>query len=140
MDSSLAPSLRSGLQLRMTVYHCHSEGAERPKNPRNGHYFGKKMDEKKYFVYIITNKRNGTLYIGVTNNLIRRIYEHKNKIIDGFSKKYGLDKLVYFEEFPSIEEAIKREKYLKGKKRQFKIDLIEKSNKKWEDLYYRIIK
>ncbi len=98
------------------------------------------MDEKKYFVYIITNKRNGTLYIGVTNNLIRRIYEHKNKIIDGFSKKYGLDKLVYFEEFSSIEEAIKREKYLKGKKRQFKINLIEKANKKWEDLYYRIIK
>ena len=93
------------------------------------------MNDKRYYVYIITNKRNGTLYIGVTNNLIRRIYEHKNKLVNGFSKKYGLDKLVYFEEYITIEEAIKREKYLKGKKRKYKIELIESMNKMWNDLY-----
>ena len=93
------------------------------------------MNDKRYYVYIITNKRNGTLYIGVTNNLIRRIYEHKNKLVNGFSKKYGLDKLVYFEEYITIEDAIKREKYLKGKKRKYKIELIESMNKMWNDLY-----
>jgi putative endonuclease len=93
------------------------------------------MNDKRYYIYIITNKRNGTLYIGVTNNLIRRIYEHKNKLVDGFSKKYGLDKLVYFEVYDAIENAINREKYLKGKKRKYKIDLIESMNKMWNDLY-----
>ena len=97
------------------------------------------MNDKKFYVYIITNKRNGTLYIGVTNNLLRRIYEHKNKLINGFSKKYNLDKLVYFEEFNSIEEAIKREKFLKGKKRRYKLELIESINKNWEDLYNKMI-
>ena len=87
----------------------------------------------------MSNKRNGTLYIGVTNNLIRRVYEHKNKIVEGFTKKYGLDKLVYYEEYSSIEEAIKREKYLKGKKRKYKIELIENKNKMWNDLYENLI-
>lgn len=75
-----------------------------------------------------------TLYIGVTSDLTRRIYEHKNKLIDGFTKKYKITKLVYFELFNSIEDAIKREKQLKNWHRQWKINLIESSNKEWKDL------
>jgi putative endonuclease len=75
-----------------------------------------------------------TLYIGVTNDLSRRIYEHKNKLIDGFTKKYNITKLVYFEVFKNIEDAIRREKQLKNWHRQWKINLIEKSNKEWKDL------
>ena len=85
-------------------------------------------------VYILTNHTNTTLYIGVTSNLVKRIYEHKNKIVDGFSKKYNLTKLVYFEQTESIMSAIEREKYLKGKKREFKINLINSLNKEWIDL------
>lgn len=76
-----------------------------------------------------------TLYIGVTSDLKRRIYEHKNKLIDGFTKKYNLTKLVYFETFNSIEDAIHREKQLKNWHRQWKINLIESMNKEWKDLY-----
>lgn len=88
----------------------------------------------QYYVYILSNKKNGTLYIGVTNNLERRIFEHKNKLIEGFSKKYSLTKLMYFEIFQHIEEAIKREKRLKKWKRQWKINLIEQNNPNWNDL------
>ena len=94
--------------------------------------------DKQYFIYIITNKKYGVCYIGVTNNLKRRIYEHKNKLINGFSKKYNLTNLVYYEIFDSIENAILREKYLKGKKREFKIALIDKFNNSWRDLYDEI--
>ena len=87
-----------------------------------------------YYVYILTNFSNTTLYIGVTNNLERRIYEHKNKLIDGFSSKYNLNKLVYFEEYELIEDAIKREKQLKKWKRKWKEELIEKKNPFWKDL------
>jgi putative endonuclease len=87
---------------------------------------------KTYFVYIITNNKK-TLYIGVTNNLERRIYEHKNKLIDGFSKRYNLNKLVYFEECGNIESAIRREKQLKNWHREWKINLIESINPNWED-------
>ncbi len=90
---------------------------------------------KSYYVYIITNSKHGTLYIGVTNDLKRRIYEHKNKLIDGFSKRYSLDILVYYEETSSIESAIIREKQLKKWKRGWKIELIEEKNPTWEDLY-----
>ena len=90
---------------------------------------------KNMYVYIITNKKDGTLYIGVTNNLVRRIYEHKNKIFKGFSYKYGLDKLVYYEHFDDIESAILREKELKKWRRLWKIELIEKDNPEWKDLY-----
>ena len=95
--------------------------------------------EKKGYIYIITNKNNTTLYIGVTSNLRKRIWEHKNKVVEGFSKKYNLDKLVYFEVSDSIESAIIREKYLKGKARQYKVNLIEKNNKEWQDLYNDVI-
>ena len=97
------------------------------------------MEEKLGYVYIITNSSNTTLYTGVTSNLIKRIYEHKNKFVEGFSKKYNLTKLVYFEETQSIISAIEREKYIKGKKRQYKIELITFQNPEWKDLYYDII-
>ena len=94
----------------------------------------------QYYVYILSNKTDSTLYVGVTNDLIRRIYEHKNKLIDGFTKRYNVDKLVYFEVFDSIEEAIKREKQLKAGSRQKKNDLINQNNVHWNDLYDEICK
>jgi len=90
---------------------------------------------KQYYVYILASKRNGTLYIGVTNDLIRRVYEHKNELIEGFTEKYGVHRLVYFEETSDIESAILREKRLKKWNRKWKLELIEKGNPNWEDLY-----
>ena len=92
-----------------------------------------------YYVYILESKRNGTLYVGVTNNLVRRVYEHRNGLVDGFTKKYGVKDLVYFEETNDVKEAIIREKRLKTWKRKWKIELIEKSNPNWLDLYNEII-
>lgn len=80
--------------------------------------------------------KNGTLYIGMTNDLERRMFEHKHKLVEGFTKKYMLDKLVYFEHFQYVNDAIKREKQLKSWRRQWKIDLIEEENKDWNDLAY----
>lgn len=93
------------------------------------------MNEKQYFVYILANKKNGVLYIGVTNNLRRRIYEHKNKLTSGFTKKYNISKLVYYEIFEDIYSALKREKAMKKWNREWKIQCIEKDNKGWIDLY-----
>lgn len=93
---------------------------------------------KQYFVYILASKKNGTLYIGVTNDLIRRVYEHKNGLIDGFTKKYNVKNLVYYEIHQEINEAIKREKALKKWLRKWKIELIEKMNPHWKDLYDEI--
>ena len=87
-----------------------------------------------YYVYIVTNWNNQVVYIGVTNNLERRIYEHKNKLINGFTKKYNLNKLVYFEETTDIKSAIEREKQLKGWKRERKNSLINSVNIEWRDL------
>ncbi len=87
------------------------------------------------YVYIVTNQRNGTLYIGVTNNLVRRIYEHRNKIFEGFTSKHNLNKLVYYECFDSERSAIQREKTLKKYNRNWKKDLIESMNPEWADLY-----
>ncbi|MBI5407624.1 MAG: GIY-YIG nuclease family protein [Nitrospirae bacterium] len=91
-------------------------------------------DDKQYFVYILTNKSNKVLYIGVTNDLIRRIYEHKTKLVDGFTKKYNLMKLVYYETTGDIECAIRREKQLKNWHRDWKINLITEHNPEWKDL------
>lgn len=91
------------------------------------------------YTYILFNKRNGTLYIGVTSNLVKRVYEHKNKLVDGFTKKYNIDKLGYYEIFDDIEEAIIREKKLKGASRKKKLELIEMDNPEWLDLYDEII-
>ena len=90
---------------------------------------------KRYFVYILASKRNGTLYIGVTSDLIRRVYEHRNKLFPGFTAKYNVGMLVYFEEFSDIESAIYREKQLKKWNRKWKLDLIEEWNPGWKDLY-----
>ncbi|HMB99429.1 MAG TPA: GIY-YIG nuclease family protein [Flavobacteriaceae bacterium] len=95
-----------------------------------------KINHHQYYVYILTNKKNGTLYIGMTNDLERRMFEHKHKIIEGFTKKYGLDRLIYFEQFQYVNDAIKREKQLKNWNRQWKIDMIEKENKEWNDLSF----
>jgi putative endonuclease len=89
---------------------------------------------KTYYVYILASKRNGTLYTGVTSNLMKRIYEHKNKLIDGFTKKYNVDKLVYYEKTNDIKLAIIREKQLKKWNRKWKLELIEKMNPYWDDL------
>jgi len=91
--------------------------------------------EKVSYVYILANKRNGTLYIGVTHDLIKRIWQHKNKISQGFTNKHDIDKLVYYEEHKDIIEAIRREKALKKWLRSWKLQLIEKSNPNWVDLY-----
>ena len=88
----------------------------------------------QYYVYILTNKKNGTLYIGISNDLERRVWEHRNKLIEGFTKKYGLNRLVYFEQYQYVNDAILWEKRLKKWKRQWKINLIEKENPNWNDL------
>jgi putative endonuclease len=90
---------------------------------------------KKYFVYILASTRNGTFYVGVTNDLVRRIGEHKEGRIPGFTKKYGVAMLVYFETYSDIGDAIAREKQLKGWNRAWKLRLIEKENSGWNDLH-----
>jgi len=92
------------------------------------------MDRASY-IYILFNHKYGTLYTGVTSNLIRRVYEHKNKLIAGFTKRYNIDKLGYYETFSDITSAIKREKQIKSGSRQNKINLIESINPDWKDLY-----
>lgn len=91
-----------------------------------------------FFVYILGSE-NQTLYIGVTNDLVKRVYEHKEKVIEGFTKKYSVNKLLYYEQFTSIDEAIKREKQLKRWNRAWKIELIEKMNPDYRDLYGNIV-
>jgi putative endonuclease len=93
------------------------------------------MRAYNFYVYILASEIGGTLYIGVTNDLIRRVYEHKTKAAEGFTKQYGVDRLVYFEHFDNIEYAMLREKRLKKWKREWKIALIEKDNPNWDDLY-----
>lgn len=90
-------------------------------------------------MYILASKKYGTLYIGVTGDIIKRVYQHKEKQVKGFTSHYGVDKLVYFEIFESIEEAIIREKRLKKWNRDWKIDLIERENPMWDDLYKNLV-
>lgn len=91
-----------------------------------------------YFVYILASDRNGTLYIGVTNDLIRRIYEHKSKVVRGFTSRYGVDRLVWFEVYDDPATAIAREKEIKKWRRAWKLRLIEESNPQWLDLCEQI--
>lgn len=93
---------------------------------------------KAYYVYILGNSRP-TLYIGVTNDLVRRVWEHREGLADGFTKKYGLKKLLYFEQFSYVEDAIKREKQLKHWNREWKLNLIKETNSELKDLYSSII-
>ena len=89
---------------------------------------------KEFFVYILANKYHGTIYIGITSDIERRIRAHKEGLIKGFTYKYNVDKLVYYEKYETAEEAISREKHMKKWKRDWKINLIEKENKEWFDL------
>lgn len=90
---------------------------------------------KQYYVYILASQRNGTLYVGVTSNIEKRVYEHKNSLAEGFTKKYKVHLLVHVEMFDNPEDAIKREKQLKAWKRKWKLNLIEVNNPDWNDLY-----
>lgn len=91
-----------------------------------------------YYIYILASKRYGTLYIGITSDLKRRVYEHREKLADGFTKTYEVSMLVWYESTENVESAIKKEKQLKAWKREWKVDLIEKSNLEWRDLYYEL--
>ncbi len=93
------------------------------------------MNDKIFYVYILASKRNGTLYIGVTSDIVKRIWQHKNNLMKGFTEKYGVKQLVYYETYNDAETAIKREKQLKKWKRAWKLEIIEKKNPKWLDLY-----
>jgi len=95
--------------------------------------------DKQFFVYLLASRKHGTLYIGVTNEIIRRVYEHKQKLVRGFTKRYGVDKLVYYEIFDDPESAIAREKQLKKWHREWKFRLIERDNPNWADLYLTLI-
>ncbi|XLQ20465.1 MAG: GIY-YIG nuclease family protein [Candidatus Moraniibacteriota bacterium] len=90
---------------------------------------------KQYCVYILASKKNGILYIGVTSNLQKRVWEHKNNVVDGFTKKYFVHRLVYFAQTTDVNSALLREKQLKKWKREWKVNLIEKENPYWKDLY-----
>ena len=90
---------------------------------------------KQYYVYIMTNSRNTVLYVGVTSDLIKRVYEHKAKLADGFTSRYNVVKLVYYEVFEDIENAILREKQIKAGSRQKKVRLIDSTNREWHALY-----
>jgi putative endonuclease len=124
----LAVVLLALLVLSVIEVSCMSKGLDNPENMT-----------KSYYVYILASKRNGTLYIGITSNLIKRVWEHKEKNIKGFTKKYNVSKLVYFEQCNDPENAIKREKRLKRYNRKWKLELIEKENPNWRDLYYDLI-
>jgi len=91
-----------------------------------------------HYIYIVASQRNGTLYIGKTNDLKRRIYEHKNKLLDGFTAKYDVSHLVYYEMYEDYWEAANRERRMKRWKREWKLNLIEKDNPQWKDLYDQI--
>ena len=93
------------------------------------------MDEKSYCVYILTNKRNKVLYTGITSNLKKRVYEHKTKIVEGFTQKYNVNKLVYYEMYKDVREAIAREKQIKAGSRKKKVEMINAFNPEWGDLY-----
>jgi putative endonuclease len=94
---------------------------------------------KQPAVYILASKRNGTLYIGVTSDIVKRIWEHKNNMVEGFTRRYDVHQLVWYEQHESMESAIKREKRLKEWKRKWKLELIESANPNWKDLYHAIV-
>lgn len=97
------------------------------------------MNAHDYFVYIIASKRNGTLYTGITNDLSRRVWEHRNGYVSGFTKKYGVKTLVWFEHHTDVNAAISREKRIKRWRRQWKVRLIEEMNPNWNDLYEEVL-
>lgn len=96
------------------------------------------MLTRSYYVYLLASRRKGTLYVGVTNDLSKRVWQHKQDLVEGFTKKYGVKSLVWFEQTESIESAIVREKQIKKWNRDWKVELIEKTNPQWRDLYEEI--
>ena len=95
--------------------------------------------QMEYFCYLMASRKNGTLYVGVTNNLVRRVHEHKSGLVEGFTDRYAVHLLVWFESTPSVEAAIHKEKQIKNWKREWKVALIEKANPQWVDLYETIL-
>ena len=93
----------------------------------------------EYYVYILASTRNGTLYVGVTSNLVKRVFEHKNNLVEAFTKKYSVHQLVYFEQTDDINSAIAREKQIKKWRREWKIELIEEKNREWKDLFLDLL-
>ena len=114
-------------------------GGQRLDRRSNPTYNTVMSEDKQYYVYILFSKKNGTLYVGVTSDLVKRVWQHKNKLVKGFTQKYNVDKLGYYEISNDINSAIAREKQLKGGNRQAKLDLIEINNPDWNDLYYELI-
>jgi len=102
------------------------------------YYASTSMMEKHFFVYVLASRRNGTLYIGVTSDILRRVWEHRSKAVPGFTATYGVTRLVYFEVHENAESAILREKRMKKWRRSWKVDLIESTNPTWRDLYAEI--
>jgi len=94
---------------------------------------------KTFFVFILASKRNGTLYVGVTNDIVKRVSEHRADLVEGFTEKYGVHALVWFEQTPNVAAAIQREKQIKKWRRSWKIELIERGNPDWRDLYGEIV-
>jgi putative endonuclease len=121
---------QAGIQKLYEILDSRFRGNDKGKREQQK---GQSMGE--YFVYILASKRNGTLYTGVTNNLLKRVDEHKNNLIAGFTSKYNVHNLVYYERYSDINSAIAREKRIKKWKREWKIELIEKSNPEWRDLF-----
>jgi putative endonuclease len=117
----------SWVELGMTRFSCHCG-----LDPQSRLFT---MHEMDYFVYLMASAKNGTLYVGVTNNLTRRVFEHRSGAVKGFTERYRVHRLVWFESTPSIETAIQKEKQIKNWKREWKIALIEKENREWRDLY-----
>jgi putative endonuclease len=95
--------------------------------------------EHRYFLYIVASQRKGTLYVGVTGNLAARVGEHRDHLLEGFTKRYGVHRLIWFEEFSDIHDAIAREKRIKKWRRAWKVELVEKMNPDWIDLFERIL-
>ena len=90
-------------------------------------------------VYLLASRRNGTLYVGVTSDLIKRVWEHKNDLVEGFTRRYGVHTLVWFEQHESMSEAIAREKAIKAWRRRWKVELIQRTNPQWRDLYPELL-
>jgi len=131
----LAMTKEEGLAMTLSLCRCEADEVSR-SNLKGGAISGTiGVVSKQYYVYIMTNNRNTVLYVGVTNDLIRRVYEHKEKLADGFTRKYNIAKLVYYEVSEDIENAILREKQIKAGSRQKKVRLIDSINREWHDLY-----
>jgi putative endonuclease len=131
--------LHSGPESSVKGYQYCGAGRTIPRHSGGSRNPAGEMMSRQPAVYILASKRNGTLYVGVTSNLVKRVWEHKNDAVEGFTKRYGLHLLVWYEMHETMESAIKREKTLKGWRRTWKLELIEASNTGWEDLYDSIL-